>query len=96
MDENGADLFATKVNWEIELEIDMAKLFAPVTMQSLVELLDEREFQRLKRLAEEEAKRQNQGGGNHNHDHGGGGSSGGFGMGGALGGLGSSMRSGGF
>ncbi len=54
--EQGEDTFATKVNWEIELTIDMNKLFAPVSMQSLTHLLDEREIQRLRREAEKRAK----------------------------------------
>lgn len=87
-DKEGVEIFATKVNWEIEMEMDMAELFAPVTMESLIQLLDEREYQRLKRLAEEEAKQRGQGG---EHNHNGGNSSGGFGMGGAFGSMGSGM-----
>lgn len=86
-DAEGVDTFATKVNWEIEMEMDMGELFAPVTMESLIKLLDEREYQRLKRLAEEQAKQRGQGGDSHNHGN----SSGGFGMGGAFGGMGSGM-----
>lgn len=87
-DKEGVDIFATKVNWEIEMEMDMAELFAPVTMESLIQMLDEREYQRLKRLAEEEAKQRGKGG---EHNHNGSNSSGGFGMGGAFGSMGSGM-----
>ncbi len=42
----GEDTFATKINWEVELEMDMSQIFAPVTMESLIKLLDDREVQR--------------------------------------------------
>ena len=86
-DEEGETLFATKANWEIELTIDMDKLFAPVTMQSLQQMLDERELRRLEREAEKRL-REGKKPGNDNHNHG----SSGFGsMGGLGGGLSSSM-----
>ena len=53
---NGEDTFATKTNWEIEFTMDMDRIFAPVTMQSLSRMLDEREMQRLRREAEKRAK----------------------------------------
>lgn len=55
-DDEGTDTFATKVNWEFEIEMDMNELFAPVTMQSLVRTLDRREQQRLIKEAEKRAK----------------------------------------
>ena len=65
--EEGESLFVTKANWELELTIDVDRLFAPVTMQSLQRLLDEREMQRLIR---EEEKRQKEGKKkNDDHDH---------------------------
>ena len=54
--EQGEDTFATKANWEIEFDMDMNRLFAPMNMQSLIRLLDEREAQRLRREAEKRAK----------------------------------------
>ncbi|WP_417014635.1 Ig-like domain-containing protein [Alistipes sp.] len=54
--EAGEDTFATKTNWEIEFTMDMDRIFAPVTMQSLSRMLDERELQRLRREAEKRAK----------------------------------------
>ena len=53
----------------MELSIDVDRLFAPVTMQSLQRLFDEREMQRLQR---EEQKRQKEGHkkGNDGHSHG--------------------------
>lgn len=87
-DEDGKTLFATKANWEIELTIDMDRLFAPVTMKSLQEMLDERELQRLKREFEKRVKEGPKRGDDHNH---GGNSMGGFG-GGFGGGMGSTMN----
>ncbi len=61
------------MNWEFEVEMDMDALFAPVTMESLTEMLDRREMIRLQREAEKRAKaekenkNQNQG---QSHSHG--------------------------
>jgi hypothetical protein len=82
-DDEGETLFATKANWEIELTIDMDKLFAPMTMQSLQQMLDERELRRLEREAEKRLKEGPKGNTNQNQ-----GSSGFGSMGGSLGGLG--------
>ena len=54
--EQGEDTFATKTNWEVEFTMDMNRIFAPMTMQSLSRLLDEREVQRVRREAEKRAK----------------------------------------
>jgi len=83
VDDQGADTFATKTNWEFEIRMDMNELFAPVTMESLIELLDKREQQRLQKEIEERAKNPDRGRKNDEHNHGGS-SSGGFGMGGAF------------
>lgn len=56
VDEQGEETFATKANWEFEFTMDMPRIFAPVTMQSLSQLLDERELQRLRREEEKRAK----------------------------------------
>ena len=56
VDEQGGETFATKANWDIEFTMDMPRIFAPVTMQSLSRLLDERELQRLRREEEKRAK----------------------------------------
>ncbi len=55
-DAHGEETFATKANWDIEFTMDMGRIFAPVTMQSLSRLLDERELQRLRREEEKRAK----------------------------------------
>ncbi len=54
---DGEDTFVTKINWEVEIDMDMGKIFAPVTMQSLIKTLDEREVQRAEkqRKIDEEA-----------------------------------------
>ncbi|MFI3332508.1 MAG: Ig-like domain-containing protein [Rikenellaceae bacterium] len=53
----GEDTFATKVQWEVEQDMDMTKIFAPVTMQSLIKTLDDREVQRAEKqqIADQEA-----------------------------------------
>ena len=92
VNDKGEDTFVTKANWEMELDVDMNRLFAPVTMQSLIKMLDEREEQRIKKWLEDQEKKRAEGK-NGNGNRGSSGSSGGFGGLGGLGGLGgSSMR----
>ncbi len=52
----GDEVFVSKANWEMELEMNMRQIFAPVTMKSLSRMLDEREMQRLRKEAERRAK----------------------------------------
>ena len=83
--EDGVELITTKENWEYDLDVDMDKLFAPVTMESLIKLLNDKEDERLKKLAEEEAKKRKDQSKQKNNQ----GSGMGFGgVGGALGGMG--------
>ena len=91
--ENGEELITTKANWEFELTVDVGKLFAPITMQSVINMLNDREDARLKKVAEEmEKKRKEAAKNQHNHDHSGmgfgamGGAMGGGGFGGGFGG----------
>lgn len=57
---DGESTFATKENWEVELDIDMNELFAPITMESLIEQLEQQEMQRLsKYLDEQQQNRKN-------------------------------------
>ncbi len=63
----GEDTFATKAFWEVELDVDMNKLFAPMTMDLLIQTLEEREVQRLEKqrikdaeAAAKKAQQQNQ------------------------------------
>ncbi|MBP3483461.1 MAG: Ig-like domain-containing protein [Alistipes sp.] len=84
VNDKGENTFATKANWEMELDMDMAEIFAPVTMESLIRMLDEREEQRLKKLEEErEKKNKSDKKDEHNHDSGNQ-NGGGFGMGGMF------------
>lgn len=89
--EDGLETFTTKENWEFDLEVDMDKLFAPVTMESLVKMLDDREDERLKKLAIDEAKKRQEEAKKNNNQQGnsgmgfgglGGGGLGGSGLGG--------------
>ena len=70
------ELFTTKTGWEFEFTLDMAKLFAPITMDQLIERLDKREKQRLIKLEEDRQKALREGAGKqqnqHNHSSGGG------------------------
>ncbi len=67
--EQEEELFTMKAGWEFEFSLDMASLFAPVTMEQLIDRLDRREQVRLQKEAEK--RRQEQGSGNeHNHNHG--------------------------
>ena len=70
INDKGEDLFATKANWEIEIDMDMSKIFKPMTMENLVKILDEKEASRLKKLYEEWEKKQAQGGNKQNNSQG--------------------------
>ncbi len=84
--ERGEDLFTTKMNWDFEINIDMSKVFVPMTMENLVKMLDDKEESRLKKLYEEWQKKSAEGKGKdqHQHEHQGGG---GMGFGGMAGGI---------
>ena len=56
----GDPLIETKADWNIDIAIDMNKLFAPVTMKQVIEKLMEQETVRLEKLIEEAAKRREQ------------------------------------
>jgi hypothetical protein len=85
--EAGVEIITTKENWEFDIVVDMDKLFAPITMESLVKMLDDREDERLKKLAEEMAKKRQEEANKKNQN------SGDMGFGG-LGGLGGGLNSG--
>ena len=74
------ETFTIKANWESEITIELDEMFAPVTMESLQQMLDAREAVRLRKQLEEDAKRRKEKENEHDHD------SGGFGMGG-MGGI---------
>ena len=56
--ERGEDVFTTKMNWDFEINIDMNKIFMPMTMENLVKMLDDKEESRLQKLYEEWKKKQ--------------------------------------
>ena len=79
------ETFQIKANWESEITVDLARVFAPVTMQSLQEMFDAREAVRLKKQLEEDARKRKK---DRNRDHDERQTSGGFGSGGGLRGIG--------
>lgn len=92
--EDGKEIITTKENWEFDLEVDMDKLFAPITMESVIKMLNDREDERLKKLAEEEAKKRQAANKNKNNNQNSGMGFGGLG-GGSMGGLGGGLGGGG-
>ena len=91
INEKGEDLFATKANWDIEIDIDMSTVFKPLTMANLIQMLEDKEAARIKKLSEEWEKKRLENLNKENQNSGGMmGSSGGMmgGLGGMMGGLG--------
>ena len=85
--EQGEETFTTKMNWDFEINIDMDKIFVPMTMENLIKMLDDKEEARLQKLYEEWEKKQKSGE-NNNNQQSQGTSGGGMGFGGMSGGLG--------
>jgi hypothetical protein len=95
--EEGVEAITTKENWEFDIDVDMDKLFAPITMESVVKMLNDREDERLKKLAEDMAKkRQEEAKKGNNNQNSGNMGFGGFGGLGGLGGSGGGLNSGGY
>ena len=90
--ERDEELLTTKTGWEFDITLDMNRIFAPVTMEQLIEILDKREAIRIVKAEEErrERERKKQGEG-HNHGNSGGMMGGMGGMMGGSGGLGGMM-----
>ena len=84
--EEGVEAITTKANWEFDIEVNMDKLFAPITMESIIKMLNDREDERLKKLAEEMAKKRKEEANKKNQNS----NSMGFGGFGGMGGLGGS------
>ena len=84
--DRGEDVFTTKMNWDFEINIDMDKVFVPMTMENLVKMLDDKEESRLQKLYEEWQKKQQEGHGKNNQQQTQS-SGGGMGFGGMAGGL---------
>ena len=85
--ERGEDLFTTKMNWDFEINIDMDKVFIPMTMKNLVKMLDDKEESRLQKLYEEWEQKRKEGKLNNNQNQQSSSSGGGMGFGGMAGGL---------
>ena len=88
------ELITTKANWEFDVDVDMDALFAPMTMEKLIQLLNDREDERLKKVAEEMEKKRRENS-NKGQNQGSFGGFGGMGGMGGLGGSGSTSGSGG-
>ena len=84
--EEGVEAITTKANWEFDIDVNMDKLFAPITMESIVKMLNDREDERLKKLAEDMAKKRKEEANKNNQNSG----NMGFGGFGSMGGLGRS------
>ncbi len=54
--ESGEEEIVTKVNWEMGFNIDMNKLFAPITMQRITDQLREAEEARIRKMLKEQEK----------------------------------------
>jgi hypothetical protein len=98
INDKGEDLFATKANWDIEIDINMSDVFKPMTMENLIQILEEKEASRIKKLSEEWEKKRLENLNQQNQNNSGGmmGGAGGMmgGMGGMMGGLGGLTGSG--
>jgi hypothetical protein len=73
------------MNWDFEINIDMDKVFVPMTMENLVKMLDDKEESRLQKLYEEWQKKQQAGQGKSDQQTQS--SGGGMGFGGMAGGM---------
>jgi hypothetical protein len=95
--EEGLEIITTKENWEFDLEVDMDQLFAPITMETIIKMLNDREDERLKKLAIDEAKKRQEAAKSRNNNQNSGMGLGGMGggLGGGLGGLGGGGGAGG-
>ena len=84
--DDGIETITTKANWEFDIDVDMDKLFAPITMETVIKMLNDREDERLKKLAEDMAKKRKEEANKQNQNS----SNMGFGGFGGMGGLGGS------
>ena len=92
INDKGEDLFATKANWDIEIDINMSDVFKPMTMENVINMLEDKEASRLKKLSEEWEKKQSELNKTNQNGNASGGMMGGMsgmgGLGGMMGGLG--------
>ena len=57
VDDKGEEIMSVKANWEVEINADMKKIFAPITFESVNEQLRKTEAARLKKILEEREKK---------------------------------------
>ena len=57
VDDKGEEIMSVKANWEVEINADMRKIFAPITFESVNEQLRKTEAARLKKILEEREKK---------------------------------------
>lgn len=53
--EQGEQNIPTKINWEIDVNVDMNKIFAPVTIESIVERIEQQDMMIVRKIMEERA-----------------------------------------
>lgn len=85
---SGVETIEIKKGWEAEFDVDMAELFAPITMEKVIEQINKAEQVRLKKLIEDKIKRQEDELRNKSRGSSSGSSSSGFGGFGGMGGIG--------
>ncbi len=85
--DRGEETFTTKMNWDFEINIDMDKVFQPMTMENLVKMLDDKEEARLQKLYEAWQKKQSEAKNKDQNQNSSQQSSGGMGFGGMSGGI---------
>ncbi len=78
----GSQLVPARINWEVDVKLDMAQIFAPVSMEKVRRDLQQAEDARIEKWLEDKAKRDAE----RKKQEQGQGSGGGLGIGGALGG----------
>ena len=64
---DGQETIVAKVNWELEYEMNMAEIFAPITMERMEQMIGRLEAVRQKKLAEERMQAQQNSQNTHNH-----------------------------
>ena len=85
VDDAGSEEIVTKENWELVFDVDMQRIFAPVTMEKMMEKIERDDLIRLREIAKKRAENAKNKG-EHHHSSGMSGMSGMGGMG-AIGGM---------
>ena len=87
--ESGDKAVPTRANWEVSLTMDMAKMFAPVTIESVIAKLESAERVRVSKIMEERIRKAEEKARRGNEPE----TTGGLSIGGALGGMKSKIGS---